>query len=47
MSDTFEYELPLGPFGWLADVLAVKRHMTRFLVQRNAALKALAERPRT
>jgi ligand-binding SRPBCC domain-containing protein len=43
MSDTFEYELPLGPLGWLADVLVVKRHMTRFLVHRNATLKSLAE----
>ena len=43
MSDAFEYELPLGPLGWLADVLAVKQHMTRFLVRRNAALKFLAE----
>jgi ligand-binding SRPBCC domain-containing protein len=43
MSDAFEYELPLGPLGRLADVVAVKRHMTRFLVQRNATLKSLAE----
>jgi ligand-binding SRPBCC domain-containing protein len=43
MRDAFEYELPLGPLGWLADVLAVRRHMTRFLVQRNATLKLLAE----
>jgi ligand-binding SRPBCC domain-containing protein len=43
MTDIFEYELPLGPFGWLANVLAVRWHMTRFLVQRNATLKSLAE----
>ena len=43
MSDAFEYELPFGPVGWFADVVAVKRHMTRFLVRRNATLKSLAE----
>jgi ligand-binding SRPBCC domain-containing protein len=42
-SDAFEYEVPLGPLGRLADVVAVKRHMTRFLVQRNATVKSLAE----
>jgi ligand-binding SRPBCC domain-containing protein len=43
MSDRFEYELPLGPLGRLIDILLVKRHMTRFLIQRNATLKSLAE----
>jgi ligand-binding SRPBCC domain-containing protein len=43
MSDAFDYRLPLGALGWLADALAVRRHMTRFLVRRNATLKALAE----
>jgi ligand-binding SRPBCC domain-containing protein len=46
MSDAFDYEMPLGPVGWLADVVAVRRHMTRFLLDRNATLKALAEAAR-
>jgi len=46
MSDAFQYELPLGPLGSLADVLVVKRHMTRFLVRRDATLKSLAEHAR-
>jgi ligand-binding SRPBCC domain-containing protein len=43
MSDAFTYEMPLGPLGWLADALAVRRHMTGFLARRNASLKSLAE----
>jgi ligand-binding SRPBCC domain-containing protein len=43
MTDAFEYELPLGPLGWLADAVAVRRHMTAFLVRRNTTLKSLAE----
>ena len=43
MVDTFEYELPAGPFGRLADKLAVERHMRRFLIDRAAYLKKEAE----
>jgi ligand-binding SRPBCC domain-containing protein len=43
MVDTFEYELPMGMLGRLADRLAVERHMVRLLTDRAAYLKAEAE----
>lgn len=45
MTDRFDYESPLGPLGRLADAVVVKRHMTKFLEQRNAVLRSLAESP--
>jgi ligand-binding SRPBCC domain-containing protein len=45
MRDTFEYESPLGVLGRIADVVAVERHLRRFLESRNRELKALAESP--
>ena len=43
MMDRFEFESPLGIFGWLVDRLVLCRHMQRFLMQRNQQLKQLAE----
>lgn len=43
MLDVFEYEAPLGPLGRLADVLFLKRYMTRLLETRNRHIKAMAE----
>lgn len=43
MIDTFQYRSPLGPLGRLADVLFLKRYMTRFLWERNLYIKQLAE----
>ena len=43
MHDDFRYAAPLGPLGWLADVVLVKRHLRAFLVQRARILKAAAE----
>ncbi len=43
MQDTFEWASPLGPLGWLANVLFLKRHMRKFILERNGELKWVAE----
>ena len=43
MRDIFEFTAPLGPLGWLAEKLFLTAYMEKFIVQRNAGLKALAE----
>jgi ligand-binding SRPBCC domain-containing protein len=43
MTDVFEYESPLWILGKLADMLFLKRYMTRLLETRNLALKQTAE----
>lgn len=43
MRDEFMYRSPLGVMGQLADVLFLKRYLTRFLLKRNACIKKLAE----
>jgi Uncharacterized conserved protein len=45
MVDTFQYELPVGLLGRVADRLVVERHLRRFLAERAAYVKAEAERP--
>ncbi|CAM4337140.1 SRPBCC family protein [Flavobacterium terrigena] len=42
--DLLEYETPFGVFGKLFDKLFLKKHLTNFIVQRNAVLKDLAEK---
>jgi ligand-binding SRPBCC domain-containing protein len=44
MVDTFDYELPAGPLGTIADRLVVERYLRRFLTERAQFLKAEAER---
>jgi ligand-binding SRPBCC domain-containing protein len=43
MRDIFCYETPFGIFGSLFDILALKRHMTKFLEEKNRTIKAIAE----
>lgn len=43
MTDHFDYELPLGAIGRLADAIVVRRHLTAFLTARNAFLRRAAE----
>lgn len=43
MRDIFIYEAPLGILGRLFDRLFLHRHMTRFLLARNAWIKQVAE----
>lgn len=45
MVDDFDYASPLGPLGWIADALVLHRYLERFLRQRNAFIKRIAERP--
>ena len=46
MYDVFDYTAPLGVLGKLADFLFLKAYMRRFLVKRNAVIKAVAESER-
>jgi ligand-binding SRPBCC domain-containing protein len=43
MEDRFEFESPLGVFGWVVDCLFLRRYMRRFLIERNRRLKQMAE----
>jgi hypothetical protein len=43
MMDRFEFESPFGILGRTFDRVFLARYMRRFLFQRNAALKDLAE----
>ncbi len=43
MTDVFDYTSPLGLLGKLADVLFLEKYMTRFLLERNLAIKVYAE----
>ena len=44
MVDVVRFAAPFGPIGWVAERVVLAGHLRRFLVRRNAALKALAER---
>lgn len=46
MVDRIEYELPFGVFGWIADKLILKRHMTGLMEERNQYIKKVAESQR-
>ena len=43
MKDVMEYETPFGIFGQLFDKLALKKHLTQFLLERNELLKLVSE----
>lgn len=43
MTDVFKYTSPLGVLGQLADVLFLKKYMTRLLTERNRIVKQFAE----
>lgn len=44
VKDLLEYETPFGIFGQLFDKLFLKKHLTNFIIHRNAILKDLAEK---
>lgn len=44
VTDILEYETPYGIFGQLFDKLLLKKHLTNFILHRNAVLKNLAEK---
>ena len=43
MRDEVRFAAPLGPFGWLAEALVLRRHLKGFLQERNRAIKRAAE----
>lgn len=43
MIDVFTFQAPLGVFGWLAEVLVLRRYMKKLLLTRNSYLKHIAE----
>ncbi len=43
MRDDFRVSAPLGPLGWLAERLLLRRYMRALLVERNAIVKQVAE----
>ncbi len=43
MRDAMRFEAPLGPIGAIASALAIRPHLERFLAERNAAIKRVAE----
>lgn len=43
MTDVFDYDAPLGPLGRLAERLFLSAYLRRFLEERNAVVKAVAE----
>lgn len=43
VKDVFRYTAPLGLLGRLADILFLKKYMTRFLMDRNKVIKEVAE----
>jgi ligand-binding SRPBCC domain-containing protein len=46
MRDIFDYKSPFGFFGQLADILFLKRYMSRLLINRNEMIKEFAENGR-
>lgn len=44
MTDKMHYETPFGIFGKLFDLLFLKTHLTKFLLERNKVLKETAEK---
>ena len=43
MRDELRFTAPLGPVGWLAETLVLRRYMARFLVERNETIRSVAE----
>lgn len=43
MRDEFRFSAPLGPLGWIAERLILRRYMQALLDERNAVLKQVAE----
>lgn len=43
VSDVFDFQAPLGPLGWIAERVLLRRYMTRLLEERNRVVKEAAE----
>jgi ligand-binding SRPBCC domain-containing protein len=47
MRDELRFAAPLGPLGRLAESLVLRRYLTRFLRERNAAIQCIAVSPKS
>lgn len=45
MRDELRFAAPLGPLGWIAETLVLRRYLTGFLVERNKLIQHVAEGP--
>jgi ligand-binding SRPBCC domain-containing protein len=45
MRDELRFAAPLGPLGWVAETLVLRRYLRSFLVERNGLIKTVAESP--
>ena len=45
MRDDLRFAAPLGPLGWIAETILLRRYFIHFLEQRNALIKQVAEGP--
>jgi len=45
MRDELQFAAPLGPLGRIAEIVVLRRYLTRFLVERNATIRHIAEGP--
>jgi hypothetical protein len=43
MTDVLRFSAPLGLLGWIAETLVLRWYLTRFLVERNALIRNVAE----
>jgi len=43
MRDELRFSAPLGPLGWIAERLVLRRYFIRFLEQRNETIRTIAE----
>jgi ligand-binding SRPBCC domain-containing protein len=45
MRDELRFTEPLGPLGWLAETLVLRRYLRRYLAERDNLIKAVAASP--
>lgn len=45
MRDDLRFAAPLGPLGSIAEILVLRRYLTRFLMERNDLIRSVAESP--
>ena len=45
MRDELRFAAPLGPLGWLAETIFLRRYLAGFLMQRNQLIQRVAESP--
>jgi ligand-binding SRPBCC domain-containing protein len=45
MRDVLRFAAPLGPLGWLAETLTLRRYLTGFVIERNQLIQQIAGGP--